>query len=79
MLIVEDGKNPKVLKSIEHIGFPNLKLMCLYRNNLESIEGLNQINMPLMESLGVGQNNIISIKDLRKGHWRNLNNLFLGM
>ena len=34
IISVEDNKKPKIIKDILDIKFVNMKLMCLYRNNI---------------------------------------------
>ena len=34
IIFVEDNKKPKIIKDILDIKFVNMKLMCLYRNNI---------------------------------------------
>ena len=43
-----------MLREIQNISFPQLKEISLYQNFIESIEGLDRIWMPVLDSLLIG-------------------------
>lgn len=67
-MVVNEGKNknPLILKDISEVRFTNLALLALQDNNIESIEGLCRIYMPLLHSFGLERNCVHSIRNMRK-------------
>ena len=43
---IDQNYNPRMIKEIEHIRFPNLLELTLRNNNIVSIESLSLIEMP---------------------------------
>ena len=71
-----DYIHPLLLKTISTIKFPNLTVMNLYENKIETIEGIHRTEMPILKQLYISYyrnkidyNNLFSIEDLRKGNW----------
>ena len=71
---LDGNHHPEILKSISLINFPSLKTLYLYENEIESIEGIHRIGMPLIQILDLGANKLTSMKSGRKGHWPQLKN-----
>ena len=81
-----DQNHSPVLKAIRHIYFTALTMLDLEGNLLESIEGLSRMHLPLIQYLDlrytlyvVGDNRIISVKDIRKAAWPSLTGLSISI
>ena len=44
---------PTILREIKEVRFPDLKQICLSKNSLESVEGLNKIRLPKLEKFWI--------------------------
>ena len=71
-LIAGENKHPRILREISEIRFPNLEIISLLANDLESVEGLSRVYMPNLKSLGFSKNNICCIREFRKSVWPNI-------
>ena len=61
-----DFSEPLILNHINNIRFPNLRKICLSKNDIDSIEGINLLWMPNLHELKLSENKISFIKSLRK-------------
>ena len=43
---IDRNYQPRIMRDIENILFPNLKKIILYFNNLESVEAFHRVYMP---------------------------------
>ena len=50
-VVLDDNKDPYLLKSIENINFPSLVELTLRGNNIESLENLTRIFLPSLQRL----------------------------
>ena len=48
------NKSPKILQEIKKIKFPNLKMMNLRANKIQSLEGFHQIRLSRLQRLYIG-------------------------
>ena len=78
----DNKKCPKMIKDISEVKFPYLYEISLSGNNIESIEGLSRIDMPLISQvylsknrLEKGNNEISQMTNVRKAPWPNLNRI----
>ena len=83
-LYAGDNECPTILMEIRQVMFPNLSKMYLQNNNIESLEGFSRVYLPELKWLSLrtisgisDSNDICNISDLKKGHWLNLNRLWL--
>ena len=75
MLNLSDAKFDKILMNISRPKFYELKMLFLSHNNISSIEQLQFIKMPFLESLQLDFNDIIEIRALNKCVWKFLQKL----
>ena len=50
-----DVDEKQIIRQISHIQFPCLQLLSLYKNNIESVEGLARVELSNMNSFGIGK------------------------
>ena len=69
-------------RQIEEIYFPNLKVLSIIHNKIESIEGFHRTQLPVLEraylgknSLDEGYNHICFAADFKKENWFKLKTL----
>ena len=65
-------RQPLFLKQLSSIRLSELKNLICTECGINSIEIINQCNFPKIESINIGQNNLISLKSMRKGQWKEL-------
>lgn len=53
---VENNERDKIIKDISHIHFVNLKKLGLFKNMISSIEGIEKISMPSLQSFDISKN-----------------------
>ena len=68
-----NNQHQSILKDIETISLPNLKVLLLYSNEIESVEAIHRIHMPSLQELNLINNKLVCIKGFRKANWPNLN------
>ena len=52
----ENNERDKIIKDISHIHFVNLKKLGLFKNMISSIEGIEKISMPSLQSFDISKN-----------------------
>ena len=52
---IDKTQEPRMIRHLQNISFPNLGYMTLGKNDLESIEGLASIHLPLLMEISVGK------------------------
>ena len=55
---IENNSRASLLKELSHIHFPNLIYLGIWRNQIESLEGIIRVDMPNMEDLQLGKSSI---------------------
>ena len=77
--------HPTIIQEIKNVDFPNLKVIYLTSNQIESLEGLNRIHIPLLMKLNLskygkyeGQNFISSIAEFKKVNWKKMETIECG-
>ena len=53
---IDGNLNPQIIKEISQINFPHLFEIFIYRNELESVEGLSRVEFPSLKLLSMGKN-----------------------
>ena len=68
-----ENQHPSIIKDIRLISFPQLRILNLSQNKIESVEGVPRMWMPRLQELYIctffvnaGENRITRVKDLRK-------------
>ena len=52
---IAENDCPSLLKDISNIKFPQLKKLVLFRNNIETVEGLLRMDLPAIESFYISK------------------------
>ena len=74
---LDNNRHTNIIKDIQNIKFIKLNELYIRYNNIESIEAIQSIYMPNVQKLSLSENSLIDLSSLRKGHWKNLAELYL--
>jgi hypothetical protein len=55
---IENNSRASLLKELSHIRFTSLIYLGIWRNQIESLEGIARVDMPHMEDLQAGKSSI---------------------
>ena len=61
MFIFDSGQNnrPTILKEFGEVGFPKLRFLAIWKNGIESLEGLQRFKFPSMNWINFGAYKLI--------------------
>lgn len=74
---IGNNNRPEILKDILHIQFSNLRYVNVNFNFIVSVENLNMMYMPSLESISLSWNQITSVRNARKANWPKLKRVSL--
>ena len=75
--MVDNNGEPRIIIQISHIKFPSLTMIRFYKNDIESIEGLNKVEMPVIKDFSLSTNRICWVTDLKKINWPLLKSFYI--